>query len=309
MIEGGAAERPQHDRVGREDQGEAQQDGALAHPRRLVLQLVQPPSAGEEPREHPVGQPEDPQFLGRGRVHGQPVGVVGVPLRQPDLRGVAVPPDRALAQQPVRAEPAAGQHRRRPPGEAEQHARLGEARDELDEAGGDEVHRDRQRRPRHSPVEVPRHLEVRGQGGVLQVTNARRGGARRGQQVIQPGRRPVTEVARHRGVQRAEHLHADEHHGDREQRRHDAGTALDRGDKHASGDREAGGQQAARDEQSPPGRRQPPVGVPQRRGKAHLLPFPHPYEHGGPGVRVACHGLHTCRTGGPCPASISTEVR
>ena len=61
-----------------------------------VLQLMQAGAAGDEAVDSPAGQAEEPQLLGGGRVHGQPVDVVGVPLRRPDLRGVAVLPDGAL---------------------------------------------------------------------------------------------------------------------------------------------------------------------------------------------------------------------
>ena len=60
-------------------------------------------------------QAEQPQFLAGGRIDGEPVRVVGVALRAPHFVGVAIAPDRALAQQPVRREPRAGQHERRPP--------------------------------------------------------------------------------------------------------------------------------------------------------------------------------------------------
>ena len=74
--------------------------------------------AVDEAVDHPAGQAEQPQLLGRRRVDGQPVGVVGVALGRPHLVGVAVAPDRALAQQPVGGQPAppstSGAHQAKP---------------------------------------------------------------------------------------------------------------------------------------------------------------------------------------------------
>ena len=162
VAERGRREHPQDEAVGREHDHQAGDHRAFPHPRGLVLEPVQAPAAGDEAVEYPVGQAENPQFLRRRRVDGEPVGVLRVALRLPDLLGVAVLPDRALAQQPVRREPRAGQHRRRPPGEAKQHHGLGEAREHVHQTGRDEVHRDRQRRTGHATVEVPGHLQISG---------------------------------------------------------------------------------------------------------------------------------------------------
>ena len=221
MAERRRGEHPQDQAVGREHDHQTGDNRSFPHPGRLILQPVQAPPAGDEALEHPVGQAEDPHFLGRRRVHGEPVGVLGVALRLPDLLGVAVLPDRALPQQPVRREPRAGQHRRRPEGEAEEHDRLGEAGEHVHQAGRDEVHRDRQRRTGHAPVEVPGHLQVSGQLRILQVPDARNCHAGAGQLVVEPGRGPVAEVRAQRGVERAEHLQQDEqdaHDGQRHAR-------------------------------------------------------------------------------------------
>jgi hypothetical protein len=76
---------------------------------------MKPRAASHEAIDRPAGQPEEPQLLCRRRIDGEPVGVVGVALRGAHLVGVAVAPDRALTQQPVRREPGAAKQERRPP--------------------------------------------------------------------------------------------------------------------------------------------------------------------------------------------------
>ena len=83
---GGAArgvrgERPEDDDVRGEDYQQTPRDRLLAQPRRFVLQGVQPRPPRDEAIEDPVGEPEEPQLLGRRRVDGEPVGVLGVALR------------------------------------------------------------------------------------------------------------------------------------------------------------------------------------------------------------------------------------
>ncbi len=72
----------------------------------------------------------------------------------------------------------------------------------LDEPARDEVHRDRQRRPGDTEVEIACHREVVGQLGPLEVTHARRTDARDHQAVVQPGRGTATDVRTHRLVER-----------------------------------------------------------------------------------------------------------
>ena len=84
---------------------QARQHRLLAQPGRLVLQVVQPAAGGDESIGHPAGETEEAQLLRRGGVDGQPVGVLGVPLRFAHLVGVAVLPHAALAEQPVRRQP------------------------------------------------------------------------------------------------------------------------------------------------------------------------------------------------------------
>ena len=115
-----------------------------------VLQLVQARPPADEALHHPVDQAEEAQLLGRGRIDGEPVGVLGVALRLAHLLGVAVAPDRALAQEPVGGEPRPGQDERRPPRVAEEDGRGGEPHDRHDQPPGDEVHVDVHRRPGHA---------------------------------------------------------------------------------------------------------------------------------------------------------------
>ena len=170
---------------------DAPDQGPLPQPGGPVLELVQPPPVGGEALDRPVGQAEQPQLLGRRRVDGQPVGVVGVALGRPDLLGGPVAPDRALAQQPVGGQPGPAQQQRRPPGEPGQDDGRGQPADQLDQAGGDEVHRDRQRRAGHAQVEVAGRGQVAAEGRVLEVAHARRPQAGLGQPVVQPGGGPV----------------------------------------------------------------------------------------------------------------------
>ena len=174
-----------------------QQQRPLAQPRRLVLQLVQPRAPGDEPIDRPAGQAEQPQLLAGRRIDRQPIRIVGVALRAADLVGVAVVPDRALAQQPVRRQPAAGEHERRPPGEGEQHDRRGEAADQLDQAAGDEVHRDTTAAGPVMPRSKSRAtVRSAGERRVFEVAHARRAHARFGQPVVEPRRRAIAEVVR-----------------------------------------------------------------------------------------------------------------
>ena len=95
--------------LAREHQQQAPDHRPLAQPRGLPAQLEQAPAARAEALDDPAGQPEEPQLLGGRRVDREPVGVVRVALRLAHFLGVAVAPDGALAQQPVRGEPGAGE--------------------------------------------------------------------------------------------------------------------------------------------------------------------------------------------------------
>ena len=200
------ASRPEHHDVRGDHEQHAPDDRTLAQPRGCVLKLVQAGAPGDEAVDRPAGEAEQPQLLAGGRVHRQPVGVVGVALRAAHLLGVAVAPDRALAQQPVRRQPRAREHDRRPPRVSGEDHGGRDAADHLDHAARDEIHGDRQRRAGHPEVEVARDGEVAGERRILEVPHARRAHAGLGEPVVEPGGRAVAEVGADRLMNRAEHL-------------------------------------------------------------------------------------------------------
>ena len=102
----GARQRPEHHDVRGEHQQQAPDHGPLAQPGGLPVELEELLAPRPEALDGPARQPEEPQLLGRGRLDRQAVGVVGVALGLADFLGVAVAPDAALAQQPVRGQPA-----------------------------------------------------------------------------------------------------------------------------------------------------------------------------------------------------------
>ena len=217
-----------------------------------VLKLVQAGASGDETVDRPAGEAEQPQLLARGRVHRQPVGVVGIPLRAAHLLGVAVAPDRALAQKPVRRQPRAREHDRRPPRISGEDHGGRDAADHLDHAGGDEIHGDRQRRAGHPEVEVARDGEVAGERRILEVPHARRAHAGLGEPVVEPGGGAVAEVGADRLMNRAEHL---EQHEDRAGKRERTGET----------DRRAARRRRARPSRS----RTPPAGSLSAGGPIH----------------------------------------
>ncbi len=93
----GTRQQPEHQDVRGDDEEHAPDDRALAQTRGRVLQLVQASTSGDETVDRPAAEAEQPQLLTCGRVHRQPVGVVGIPLRTAHLLGIAVVPDRAVA--------------------------------------------------------------------------------------------------------------------------------------------------------------------------------------------------------------------
>ncbi len=182
-------------------------------------------AAGDEAIDRPADQTEQPQLLAGGRIDREPIRVVGVALRAAHFVGVAVAPDPALAQQPVRRQPGAAEHDRRPPGVGGEDDGGREAGDHLDQAAGDEVHRDRQRRAGHAEIEIARDGEVVGQLRILEVAHAGRAHARVGQPVVEPGGRAIAEVGAHRLVDGIEHLEQDEDDADQRERRSEAVAA------------------------------------------------------------------------------------
>ena len=139
---------------------QAPEHRALAQPRRLPEKIGEVMAARPEAFDDPVGQSKQPQLLGGRRIDREPVGIVGMALGVANFFGVAVAPDGALAQQPVRGEPCAREQDRRPPRVAGEHDRRGEAPHHLHQPAGDEVHRYEQRRPADAEIEIAGHREV-----------------------------------------------------------------------------------------------------------------------------------------------------
>ena len=135
---------------------------------------------------------------------------IGVPLRLPHLFGIAIAPNTALAQQPVRRQPGARQYERRPPREARQYHRRGQPADHLHRSRGDEVHRDPDRRPRYSLIEFPRHRKIAGELRILEVPHARRPDARGRQPVVEPRGGAAPEILSYRLLDWRQHLQQDE---------------------------------------------------------------------------------------------------
>ena len=260
----------------------------LSQARRLVLKLVEPCASRDEPLDRPADQPEQPQFLARRRIDGQPIRVVGIALGAAHLVGVAVAPDGALAQQPVRREPRAGEHERRPPGEAEEHDRRGEAADHADQAAGDEVHRVRQRRPGHAEVEVARDGEVGGERRILQVCHTRRADAHLGQAVVEKRRGAIAEVVADRRLNRRQHLQQDEDDADDAERTRQAVAALDGADQDPHRNGEQRRQDAVQQHDRPPRQRESRVGLRQRREEHPLFSTAEPSK---------CSHRADCRSG------------
>ncbi len=184
--------------------------------------------------------------------------------------GVPVAPDGALAQQPVRRQPGAGEHDRRPPRVPCQDHGGGEAADHLDHAVGDEVHGDGERRSRHPEIEVARHGEVVRERRILEVPHARRAHAGLGEAVVQPSRRAVAQVRAERLVNGAEHLEQHEYRPGKSQGPGERVPVLNRGDEHTHRDRERRRQGASKNEDQPP-RGGKPRGRLRQNGKE--LPF------------------------------------
>ena len=203
----------------------------LAETRRLVLQVVQPLSAIEEAIEHPVGEAEQTKLFAGRRIHGEPECILGVALRGADDVGVAIAPDRALAQQPVRNDPRAAENDRRPPGESDEDRGAGDAAEHVDHSTREEIHRKRQRRTRHAEVEVARDGEIARQRRIFEMAHARRSHACVRQSIVQPRGRAVAELRADGGVNRREDLEHDKQHADERQRRAERRAALNRSDE------------------------------------------------------------------------------
>src|SRR5204863_8264661 len=109
------------------------------------------------------------QFLGRGWIDSEAVGIVSVALRLTHLFRVAIPPDGAFPQQPVRCEPGASEHQRRPPGVRSEDDRRCNATYHLNQTRGDEAHGEAQGRAADAEIEVSSHAEISGESGILEM--------------------------------------------------------------------------------------------------------------------------------------------
>jgi hypothetical protein len=172
----------------------------------------------------------------------------------------------------VSGQPRTGQHDRRPPTEAGQHDRRGEAGDDVDQPDRDEIHGDEQRRTLDAHVEVARHGQVGGELLVFEVTDAGRIDAGGREPVVQPGRGAVAEIGADRRVYRAEHLQREEHHAGEDERTGQPATRLHGADQHTDGDGQHRRQQATGKHGGPPRDRQAPVGAWQGGEEVPLRP-------------------------------------
>lgn len=195
---------------------------------------------GDETVERPTGKAEQTQFLTCRRIDCQPVSILGVPLRAAHFIGIAIAPDRAFAQKPMRGQPRAREQGGRPPRVSGKQGGAGDAADHLHHPVGDEIHGDRKRRPGHSAVELARHGKVAGERWVLEVAHAWRTNAGLGQAVVKPCGGAVAEVSAERLMNRAEHLKQDEDRAGERERNGERPDVLDGADQHAHRDGEGG---------------------------------------------------------------------
>jgi hypothetical protein len=270
-VGGGGRERPEDGDVRDGDDQQAPEERLLAQPGGLVLQLVQPGAARDEALHHPVRQAEQAQLLGRGRIHGQAVGVFGVALGPAHLVRVAVVPDRALAQQPVRGEPGSGQHHRRPPREREEDGGGAEAGHGQHQPARDEVHVDVHRRTRHAEVEVAGDGEVAGELRILEMSQAGGPDAGLDEAVVEPGRDAAPQVRAHGLVDRGRHLQQNEDDAYDGEGRGQSFAPLHGADERPHRDGEAGGEHAAQDQRRPPDDRERAVRAGQDGEELPLL--------------------------------------
>ncbi len=266
----GTRQQPEHQHIGRGHQQQAPEDRTLTHAGGGVLQFVQAGAPGDEAVDGPAGEAEEAQLLAGRGIDRQAVGVVGVALRGAHLLGLAVVPDGAIAQQPMGREPSAGKQQRRPPGVPRQdHGRCHPA-GHLDQAGGDEVHGDRKRRPGHPQIEVAGHGQVAGQRRIFQMPNARRAHAGLGEPVVEPGGGAIAQVGAECLMNGAEHLQEHKDRARKGQRPGQRMALLHRAHQHAHGNGEGRRQDAAQQQHRPPASRQTRIRLGQHGEK---LPF------------------------------------
>ena len=249
---GRARERPEHPDVGAGDQEHAPKERLLAKPGGLVLQPMEVGSPIDESVDDPGGEAEETKLLGGRGIDGEAVGIVGIALGAPHFVGIAIAPDGALTQEPVRRKPRAREHERRPPGVRGENHGAGEAAEKLDEPARDEVHRNGERRTGHAQIEVPGHGEVARELRVLEMAHARGPHAGFGEPVVEPRGGAVPEVRAHRLVDGSEHLEEHENPPGEAERRGERLAALDRRDEPPHRDGENRRQDASQEENAPP---------------------------------------------------------
>ena len=242
---------PQHDAIGRHEDGNRPPQGTLPQPCLLPAQVDQTAAVSRELGDGPLAQPEQPHFLRGRRVHRQPVGVLGPPLCIEHLSGVTVP-EAALPQQPVRRCPGAADQHGCPPRVPGEQGGLSQSGHRLDQASGDEPHRQVHRRARDAQVEVAGAGEPVRQVFRLQMPHPLRSCRGEDEPVVQPAREPVAEIGTHLHVQGRQQLHGDEHRAYGGQRTQERGVAVDGGHQRRHSDRDERGKDAPRHDERPP---------------------------------------------------------
>ena len=289
-VAGRIRERPEHGDVGADDKQHAPQHRLLAQPCRVVLQRVQPRAASHETIDRPGREAEETQLLRRRRIDREPERVVGVALRGTHFVGVAIAPDRALAQQPMRGQPGAAQDNRDPPGVREEHHGTREAAHHFDEPACDEVHRDAQRRTGHAEVEIARNGQVGGERRILEVRHPRRAHTGFGQPVVEPCGSSIAEIRADSLVNGSEHLEQAKHAADKGQRNGEIVAALHGAHEQTHRDGEHRREHAAENEHDPPGDGEKVVRLRQHAEELPLITLTQTPQHQSPNCKRSKRG-------------------
>jgi hypothetical protein len=161
----------------------------------------------------------------------------------------------------------------------EQHCSRRQPADQPDQASGDEVHRVRERWPRHAAIELAGHGQIGGEIRVLQMREAGRADRHLRQPVVQIRRGAIAQVVAHRRLDRRQHLQQHEGDSDKAERAGQRLAALHGIDEAAHRHGKERRQQPVQPHHHPPGQRQAAVGPEQRREEQPLLPLPQPPQH------------------------------
>src|SRR5215831_15796038 len=228
---GAACQRPEHRDIRADYQKQAPDQRPLAQSCGSVLQVVQASPSRNETLHCPADESKQPQFLARGRIHGKPISVVGITLRTAHLFGVAVAPDSAFTQKPMRGRPGAREQDWRPPRISGKDHGTGDAADHLHHAAGDKIHGNSQRWARHSEVEVARHGQVARQFWIFEMADPGRAHTRLREPVVKPSSRTITQIGAYRLMNRAEYLKKDKNCANKGERTRERIAALHGADK------------------------------------------------------------------------------